>query len=81
MSLTGKNNEEKVWNYLCEHFGNKKGVAGLMGNLKAESGLIPSNLQDSFESKLKMDNTSYTKKVDDGTYKNFINDKAGYGLA
>jgi len=52
MSLVGNNNEQKIWNYLMAHFNNKYGVAGLMGNLKAESALSPINLQDSFETKL-----------------------------
>lgn len=30
----------------------KCGAAGLMGNIYAESGLVPTNLQNSFEKKL-----------------------------
>lgn len=52
-----------------------------MGNLKAESGLNPKNLQNSFEKKLGMNDDEYTTAVDKGTYKNFIKDGAGYGLA
>ncbi|NNJ28679.1 phage tail tip lysozyme [Lacrimispora defluvii] len=52
-----------------------------MGNLYAESGLDPQNLQNSYEKKLGHTNASYTQAVDAGTYDNFINDKAGYGLA
>ena len=40
MSLHGNSVEERIWNYLYEKIGNKFGVAGLMGNLYAESGLI-----------------------------------------
>ena len=31
--------------------------------------------------KLKMTDTEYTSAVDDGRYKNFVKDGAGYGLA
>ena len=47
--LTGKNNEEKIWNYLIEKGLSKAGAAGLMGNLNAESALNPKNLQNSYE--------------------------------
>ena len=52
-----------------------------MGNLFAESGLNPTNLQNSFERKLNYTDSSYTKAVDEGSYTNFIKDAAGYGLA
>lgn len=52
-----------------------------MGNLFAESGLIPTNLQNSYESKLGMNDASYTMAVDNGSYTNFTHDSAGYGLA
>lgn len=52
-----------------------------MGNLFAESGLIPTNLQNSYESKLGMNDASYTVAVDNGSYINFTHDSAGYGLA
>ena len=81
MALTGSNNEQKIWNYLMAHFNNKYGVAGLMGNIKAESALSPINLQDSFEPKLGFSDQSYTDAVDSGRYTNFIHDSAGYGLA
>lgn len=52
-----------------------------MGNLYAESGLNPQNLQNSYEKKLGYTDTTYTQAVDNGTYTNFIHDSAGYGLA
>lgn len=74
-------NEQTIWKYLMELISNPYGAAGLMGNLFAESGLDPQNLQNSYEKKLGHTNASYTQAVDDGTYTNFVNDKAGYGLA
>lgn len=52
-----------------------------MGNLYAESGMNPINLQNTFESKLSYTDQSYTEAVDSGAYKNFVFDGAGYGLA
>lgn len=81
MALTGKNNEEKIWNYLKAQGLTDCGAAGLMGNLYAESGLIPTNLQNSYEKKLGYTDATYTEAVDSGAYSNFVRDSAGYGLA
>lgn len=80
MSLTGSNNEQKIWNYLIAKIKNPYGVAGLMGNMNAESGLKPNNLQNSYETKLGYTDDTYTSAVDNGTYTNFVHDSAGYGL-
>ena len=60
---------------------NPYGVAGLMGNLYAESALSPINLQGTYEKKLGYTDASYTAAVDNGSYTNFVKDAAGYGLA
>lgn len=60
---------------------NAYGVAGVMGNLYAESALSPINLQQTYEKKLGYTDQSYTDAVDNGKYKNFVKDQAGYGLA
>ena len=70
-----------IWNFLKNKGLNDYAVAGLMGNLYAESALRPNNLQNYYEKKLGMTDKGYTKAVNDGSYKNFIHDKAGYGLA
>lgn len=74
-------NEQIIWEYLRKQGLSEAGTAGLMGNLFAESGLIPTNLQNSFEKKLGYSDSQYTNAVDNGNYNNFIKDKAGYGLA
>lgn len=74
-------NDEKIWNFLTDKIGNAYGVAGLMGNLFAESALKPTNLQNTFEKKLGMTDDQYTTSVDNGDYSNFVKDSAGYGLA
>lgn len=74
-------NDQFIWNFLKKEGFNDYGTAGLMGNLQAESGLLPNNLQDTFNSKLGLSDEEYTKRVDNGTYTNFVHDSAGYGLA
>ena len=81
MSLTGKTNAQKIWNYLIAKGLTPAGTAGLMGNLYAESGFKATNLQNTYEKKLGYTDASYTKAVDDGSYTNFAKDAAGYGLA
>lgn len=81
MSLIGSTNEQKIWNYLKAKGLPDYGIAGLMGNLFAESALNPQNLQNSYEKKLGYTDATYTAAVDDGKYQNFVKDSAGYGLA
>ena len=73
--------EKHIFDYLVSFGFTKEGVAGLMGNLKAESNLNPKNLQNSYERKLGLSDNRYTEEVDNGTYTNFVHDSAGYGLA
>ena len=73
--------EKHIWDFLMGKIGNAFGAAGLMGNLYAESGLKPNNLQNSFNKKLNITDEEYTMLVDGGHYPDFIADKAGYGLA
>ena len=70
-----------IWNFLKKEGFNDYGIAGLMGNLDAESGLRSNNLQDTYSRKFSLSDTQYTQKVDNGTYTNFVKDEAGYGLA
>jgi len=72
--------EKQIWVYLKAQGMTDAGAAGLMGNLYAESRLLPNNLQNSYQGKLGMADAEYTEMVDHGTYSNFANDRAGYGL-
>lgn len=74
-------NEKTIHDYLKAKGLNEYGIAGLMGNLFAESGLKPNNLQNSYENTLGMNDNAYVAAVDNGTYKNFVRDKAGFGIA
>ena len=73
--------EKRIWDFLKAEGFNDFGIAGLMGNLFAESGLRPNNMEDQYQSKLGYNDESYTRAVDNGTYTNFIKDAVGYGLA
>lgn len=82
INLPGNSVEEKIWNFLLQEFNNNQyAAAGIMGNLYAESGLLANNLQNSYEKSLGFTDATYTLAVNNGTYKNFVKDSAGYGLA
>lgn len=74
-------NDKTIWEFLKSHGLNDYGAAGLMGNLYAESGLLPTNLQNTYNNKFGMTDDEYTASVDNGSYGNFVHDSAGYGLA
>lgn len=80
MALRGKDTAERIWNFFLDEGFSVYGIAAFMGNLFAESGLDPMNLQNSCEKRLNYTDAEYTAAVDNGTYKNFANDGAGYGL-
>ena len=74
-------NEQIIWDSLKSRGLNDYAVAGIIGNLFAESGLRADNLQNTYEKKLGMSDAEYTAAVDNGSYTNFVIDSAGYGLA
>ncbi len=73
--------EKRIWDFLKSKGLNDYAVAGVMGNLTAESGLKANNLQNSYNKKLNISDEDYTMVVDEGAYPDFVTDKAGYGLA
>lgn len=75
--------EQTIWNYLKAKIGNEYGVAGLMGNLQAESGLYPNRVQGDIP--YSSYSVEYTAKVDSGEISeyDFVNNGpngGGYGL-
>ena len=77
-------NEKTIWQHLMREIRNEYGVAGLMGNLYAESGLVPNNAENSGNNRFGMTDAEYTAAVDNGTFSfsDFVDDhKFGYGLA
>ena len=90
--LTGSNNAEKIWKYLTGNGLTPYGAAGLMGNLKAESGLIANRVEVLCLKRLKENGKTYTDEtytagVDSGqiSRSEFFNPipgkQYGYGLA
>lgn len=77
---SGKADAKTIWNTLMKMIGNPYGVAGLMGNMDAESALIANNLQNTGNARTGLSDAEYTAAVDAGTYTNFVNDYHGYGL-
>lgn len=74
-------NEKTIWDFLAGKGLNAYAVAAIMGNLAKESGLMPNNLQNTYNNKLGKTDAEYTAEVDNGSYGNFVKDGAGYGLA
>lgn len=78
-----------VWDNLMTYIGNEIGVAALMGNLYAESFIIPYRCQGDFDSVTKfLPSRNYTKNVDNGTVNEYdfvehglYENQDGYGLA
>lgn len=83
MAVILNENSKKLWEFFRKAGCSEWGVAGLMGNLWAESCLRSINLQDGNEKKFGLTDVQYTSLVDSGTYsaEKFANDGAGYGLA
>lgn len=69
-----------IYNKLMNAIKNPYGVCGLMASIRAESGMKSTNMQNSYEAKLGMNDASYTQAVDNGIYSNFASDRVGYGF-
>ena len=74
-------NEVTIWNFFKAKSLTDYAVAGLMGNLYAESGLSQINLQNTGNKSLGLTDSQYTNAVDSNVYTNFVKDSQGYGLA
>lgn len=77
--------KELIWRRLLGGIGNEYGVAGLMGNLQAESGLISYRVQGDFSAGY-TNSIEYTNQVNSGAISKseFVNNGpggGGYGLA
>ncbi|MBQ3374113.1 MAG: N-acetylmuramoyl-L-alanine amidase [Oscillospiraceae bacterium] len=81
VSVPETDGEKYIWDTLMGFIKNPYGVAGLMGNLCAESGLKANNLQNNGNNALGMTDEQFTAAMDAGTYANFVHDGYGYGLA
>lgn len=58
-----------------------EGACAILGNVQAESGFVPNNLEDLYNNRLNVTDAQYTANVDNNSYTNFAYDRCGYGLA
>ena len=81
-SLTSEE-EAYIFNYFVEHGLTEAGAAGLMGNLKAESGMNSAIYENAYKKKVGLSDQDYVNRVNNGQYSeyNFVHDSAGFGLA
>lgn len=77
-----KENQQKVYNFFKEKGLNDTAIAGIMGNLEQESGMMSNNLQNTYNTKFNLSDKEYTSKVKCGEIPEteFINDNAAYGI-
>lgn len=80
--------DAQIWWYLKQMGMTDEGAAGLMGNLYAESGLNPNNVENAVNTYTGMTDEEYTAAVDNGTIDRLTflhpkggDSKYGYGLA
>lgn len=79
---TGSAADEKaMWDHLKGLGLSDIASAVTMGHFFAESGLRSNNVENSYEDDLGLTDKTYTASVDNGSYDNFADDRAGYGLA
>ena len=84
IEITSFTNEETTtWNYLVNAGLTKAGAAGLMGNLKGESGVKSVYYENSYKKRIGMTDQEYVDKVNNGEYSeyNFVHDNVGFGIA
>lgn len=79
--MNKETNAKYIYNELTKAGATPEGACGVLGNLEAESGIEPTNLQNSYNSRFGMTDVEYTERTDSGSYLSFRNDAAGYGLA
>ena len=76
-------NEKQVWKHLRGAGLTKAGAAGMMGNLKAESGIQSVIYENAYKSKIGLTDKQYVDRVNSGKYSEhtFVHDAVGFGLA
>lgn len=74
-------NKRIIWNFLKSEGLTDAGVAGLMGNLQAESGFESVIYENYFKPIVGLTDQEYVDRVNAGTYTNFVYDQVGFGLA
>lgn len=77
--LTGNSNRDKVYNYLIGLGFSAAGAAGIMGNLRQESGFLSNNVQNG----MGYSDEDYVADIKSGkiSREEFMNDGRGFGIA
>lgn len=75
-------NEKIAWDFLKSKGLNDYACAGILGNLQAESGLNPKNIENAYEKRYGYTDESYVQAVDNGTITRdeFTNHGFGVGI-
>ena len=60
-------NKDIIWDYFTNKGFSAAGIAGIMGNLQAESGFAPNNLENAANNKSGYTDAEFTSAVDNGT--------------
>ena len=81
IAFTISDNASSIKRHLLNHGFTKEGTAGIMGNLYVKSKFNPKAYELSKQKKIGLSNEEYIRKTNDGTYKNFVTDRAGFGIA
>lgn len=73
--------DKRAWDYLYGKIQNKYGTAGLIGNLRAESGMVACRLQGDYQAGYQT-SKNYAARVDSGAMsrEEFSNDSKGWGI-
>lgn len=71
--------EEQIYHLLLQSGFSKAGACGILANAKAESDMLPDNLENFYNRKFGVTDAEYTKLADKGEF-DFVHDTAGYGL-
>lgn len=79
-TIKGGTHTQTVCLTLKQYGASDNGIAAVMSNINAESGFNYIALELGKKGSLGHTDESYTAAVDNGTYTNFANDNAGYGL-
>jgi hypothetical protein len=75
------NNNEKIRDFFIDNDFTNEGTAAILGYLYFQSGLNPAIYDPAKHKRIGLSNEDYVRKTNDGSYKNFVSDKVGFGIA
>lgn len=72
---------EQIYQAALNNGFTKEAACALLAQIQHESAFRANNLEDTRNRSLGLSDEEYVRRVDNGTYTNFVNDGAGFGLA